>query len=342
VTLVAVLVAVFALHAPHALGDQYDRFIHGTRLRNYSADLRQRLTDPGNNGRVDVWRIAWHGFSDAQLHGHGADTYALLWARQRPIAFKVLNAHSLYLEVLDELGVVGLALLGLALLLVLGGALRRARGPGRTTYAAIVAITSAWAIHAGIDWDWQMPVVTLPVIALAGASLARPMAKGAETRLHARLQGPGSLPRVAVGAAVMALAIIPGLLRLSEGDVQTSLRAFGRGACAQATSAAQRSLTTVGTRPEPWEVIAYCRANRGQFTAATNAMMRAAAGQDPRSDLRAALQRNPLEALTQAALRQFSHVTKRERRSQAAHFPTSILGVRYAPVTPPSGASVLP
>jgi len=29
-----------------------------------------------------------------------------------------------------------------------------------------------WFLHASIDWDWQLPAVTLPAIVLAGALLA--------------------------------------------------------------------------------------------------------------------------------------------------------------------------
>ena len=30
----------------------------------------------------------------------------------------------------------------------------------------------AWLLHASIDWDWQLPAVTLPAIVLAGGLLA--------------------------------------------------------------------------------------------------------------------------------------------------------------------------
>ncbi len=29
-----------------------------------------------------------------------------------------------------------------------------------------------WLIHASIDWDWQLPAVTLPAVVLAGALIA--------------------------------------------------------------------------------------------------------------------------------------------------------------------------
>ena len=57
---------------------------------------------------------------------------------------------------------------------VLGGLAARIRGPDRALYAALFAMTLAWAVHQAFDWDWQMPAVTLPVFMLAGLALARP------------------------------------------------------------------------------------------------------------------------------------------------------------------------
>src|SRR5205814_1424240 len=71
-----------------------------------------------------------------------------------------------------ELGLPGLAAL-LALLVGVAAAARCAyrREPGLT--AGWIAALCVWAVHAGLDWDWEMPAVTLIAIALAGALLAR-------------------------------------------------------------------------------------------------------------------------------------------------------------------------
>src|SRR5207248_3711639 len=81
--------------------------------------LRNRLTDPSNNGRLDNWTVAWRQFKSAPVVGHGAGTYQDAWARYRPNDHQVLDAHSLYLETLDELGVVGLVLLLIPVLTIL-------------------------------------------------------------------------------------------------------------------------------------------------------------------------------------------------------------------------------
>ena len=45
---------------------------------------------------------------------------------------------------------------------------RRARAAPPRALAAAAAPLVAWLLHAWIDWDWQMPAVTLPALVLAG------------------------------------------------------------------------------------------------------------------------------------------------------------------------------
>lgn len=49
----------------------------------------------------------------------------------------------------------------------------RARGPDRSMYAAVFTVMLLWALHTGIDWDWEMPAITLPFFALGGFMLSR-------------------------------------------------------------------------------------------------------------------------------------------------------------------------
>ena len=39
--------------------------------------------------------------------------------------------------------------------------------------AGASAAMLAWFLHASIDWDWQLPAVTLPAVVLAGALISR-------------------------------------------------------------------------------------------------------------------------------------------------------------------------
>lgn len=122
---------------------------------------------PAMGDRPSYWRVA---LEDAGMHpllGSGAGSFDDIWIAHRPIAVNVRDAHSLYLEVLAELGPVGLALLLAMLAAPLVGA---ARARGRPVVAAAAAGYSAYLVHAGLDWDWEYPVVTLVGLA-CGAGL---------------------------------------------------------------------------------------------------------------------------------------------------------------------------
>jgi hypothetical protein len=122
--------------------------------------------------RGDFWRVARGAFADEPLHGVGSGGYATEWLRERPILNAARDAHSLYLETAAELGVVGLALL----LAFLGGVAACAHSTWRLeplSAAGPIAVLAAWAVHAGLDWDWEMPGLTLVAVLLAALLVAR-------------------------------------------------------------------------------------------------------------------------------------------------------------------------
>ena len=63
------------------------------------------------------------------------------WNTHRGYLDQVLDAHSLYLEAMGELGLVGLALVLAVVLTVLAGLAWRLGGEGRPAYAALLAVT---------------------------------------------------------------------------------------------------------------------------------------------------------------------------------------------------------
>lgn len=118
--------------------------------------------------RPAYWRAAVADASAHPLVGSGAGSFDDYWLVHRPIAAYVQDAHSLYLETAAELGVVGLALLGCALLVPLATAVARRREP-LVPVAAAAYVT--FLVHAGLDWDWEMPATTLAGLACAAALL---------------------------------------------------------------------------------------------------------------------------------------------------------------------------
>ncbi len=100
--------------------------------------------------------------------------YQTLWERNRPHFAFTINAHSLYLQAMAELGLPGLLLLVILVGAVLCGLAVRARGPQRSLYGALLACGVVWALRAGVDWDWEMPVVTLHILRRSGCGAESP------------------------------------------------------------------------------------------------------------------------------------------------------------------------
>ena len=118
--------------------------------------------------RASYWHVAWHEYTAHPLLGSGAGTFALFWERSGRAASRggALDAHSLYLETLAELGPLGFALLALLLLVPLRTIGKRRHVP----YAAVAASAYvAFLVHAGLDWDWELPAVVLAGLSCAGA-----------------------------------------------------------------------------------------------------------------------------------------------------------------------------
>ncbi|MSX03288.1 MAG: hypothetical protein F2813_09055, partial [Actinobacteria bacterium] len=119
------------------------------------------------SSRGAYWKVAAESFSSNPVLGEGPASFRVAWLRERPFPEAAKDAHSLYLETAAELGLVGL----LALVLAFAGAIQsslRALAIDRRAAAGPVALLATWALHAGLDWDWEMPAVTLVALAAAG------------------------------------------------------------------------------------------------------------------------------------------------------------------------------
>jgi hypothetical protein len=132
--------------------------------------------NPGRLGSIEsnryrYWEVALDTFADHPLAGVGSGGFAVEWLKVRDRADAVRDAHSLYLETAAELGVVGVALLLLFLGGIAAAAVRLYRLDPRAA-AGPVAGAAAWAFHAALDWDWEMPAVSLTALLLAAAVVA--------------------------------------------------------------------------------------------------------------------------------------------------------------------------
>jgi uncharacterized membrane protein YidH (DUF202 family) len=124
------------------------------------------------SNRYEYWRVALKAFSAQPVRGVGAGGWSVWWLRYRTINDFAQDAHSLPLQTLAELGLVGIALL-LSFFAGVALAARAALRALPALAAGPIAGLVTYAAHAPLDWDWQMPAVTLVAIALAGAVLAQ-------------------------------------------------------------------------------------------------------------------------------------------------------------------------
>ena len=304
---VLVVVVAFALVAFSFAHREYEKFVHGTH-EQHLVQTRERLSDPVNDGRLPLWKAAVRIYRTDRLHGTGAGTYQLYYTRYRTVRSYVVDTHSLYLQSLAELGIVGFVLILVVVFGILVGLATRIRGPGRALYSARFAVTLAWAIHQAVDWDWQMPAITLEVFMLAGLALARP-ADGRPGRF--------GLPfgRTLTGLGWLAIAIAPLLVGTSYARLQQSgLDLKTRGGCVSAKREALSSLSLSAERPQAYAIVGVCDLEQGFAQAAVPAMARAAslepqswedafwladaraaAGLDPHAAIARAIALNPLE-----------------------------------------------
>lgn len=131
----------------------------------------QRFTDVGSN-RDRYWDVALATFADHPVIGVGSAGFVVEWQRERTVNDGVRDAHSLPFETAAELGVIGLVLLvGLLGSVAWCGRLVQRTDPASATGAC--AALTVWLTHACLDWDWEMPALTLPALTLAAVLIAR-------------------------------------------------------------------------------------------------------------------------------------------------------------------------
>ena len=332
----ATLAGGYALGAPETISRQYQSFLD-SELEPVEEE-RDRLRQASANGRLEHWEVALQVWRTEPLRGQGAGTYARDWARLRPTPFAVQDAHSLYLEVLAELGVIGLLLLAVALVAALVAMVLRRR-ENRVAWSAVLAVYLTWLIHAGIDWDWEMPALTLPVFALAGAACARsrPRAVGAGRQRSAL--------RLIAGLGVLLLLLTPARIAMSQRHLELALTAFRQDRCGAAIDHALAAVDALDEHPAAFELLGFCDVRLGRrelgirmLEAAVRreprswelhyglALVRGAAGRDPRPALRRARRLNPMEPRVLTALERLDSDRPRVWRRAAAKLPLIVPG----------------
>jgi hypothetical protein len=224
-----------------------------------ATNLNKRLLSFSGNGRADLWRLAWDDARQHAVSGAGAGTYERYFLAHKPPAIsRVRDAHGLYIETLAELGPVGLCLLLGALFLpltVLGAARTHPLVPGA------VGAYVAYLVHTGVDWDWELPAVTLTGLFCGAAILIAARPSFRSRRLSARARWTGVV--VIVAAAGFAAAGLVGNTALSRSDAARQNQDW-----AQAADDARRAKLWMPWSPRPWEALGRAQLGAGLLPAA--------------------------------------------------------------------------
>ena len=220
--------------------------------------------------REELWRVASDEVRSEPLSGTGAGTYPRVWLQQRPIPVQEDDAHNVYLETLGEVGPLGLALLAAALAVPVAAAALSRHEPLAPAAASAYA---AFLVHAGIDRDWAVPAVVVAALAAAATLL-----RFARPRAPAAIVGPRLRLALVLGATVVGLGALVGLV--GNTAVANAEEAAAEGSWVDAETRARHAAWLA-----PWSAVALRLRGEAQYARgdveAARATLRHAVARDP-------------------------------------------------------------
>jgi tetratricopeptide (TPR) repeat protein len=268
---VVAVVAVAAIAAGIVAADPAKRF---TSFKRPPAADKVVLSSSGN-GRWQLWRAALDEFRAHPVAGGGAGSYEAWWAAHASFPYFTLYAHSLYLQSLAELGVLGLTLtLGLliAAALALRRRLRESAPAERGAIAAVGAGFFAFALAAAVDWMWELTVVAVigvGLLAVLTGPAAMPPVASARRFVCFTAGRLGAVTAAVAAIVVLAIPYVAGTL------IDESQQAFRRG---DLTTAARRAGDARDVQPwaaSPRVQLALVHERQGRFGEAADAIQAA-------------------------------------------------------------------
>ena len=165
------LIGVVALLATGVISRSIDSFGATRDAPSTSDPSRVLSTNSGN--RLVWWKEAFGAFTDRPVAGYGAGSFPVIHLQYRKNQLEVRQPHDVPLEFLSETGLIG-GVLGVgAVVALLAAAFTGARARGGPAIA-LLAAGAAWAAHALVDWDWDIPGVTVPALVALGALAGLP------------------------------------------------------------------------------------------------------------------------------------------------------------------------
>lgn len=279
IALVVAVIAALGARLPGELADRWDAFKdRGAAVQPGVSSRGEEILDFSGSGRYDFWQAAVDANETDPLKGIGPGTWDFWWLAHGSYAAYVRDAHSLYLETLAELGIVGLILIGMFSLGVLAaGAWRAFRAPpdARVAIAAATAGCAAFIAAALVDWMWELgvlPVIFFCLVAIVCAAGGEVPATAAKPAPGWRRQG-GRFAMVAVALAGL-VAIVPPLWGTIA--IERSYEAAEEGRVGDALDAARSAISAQPYAALPRAQEAQLLARSGNHNAALAAARHAA------------------------------------------------------------------
>jgi tetratricopeptide (TPR) repeat protein len=142
----------------------------------------------------------------------GAGNFSRPYFQQRATTEDVDQPHSLELQALSELGIVGALLLGCFIVGVYWGGVRMRRAAARTPLrlglvTAGVGVFTTWLVQASVDWMHLLPGLT--AIALAAAAvLIWPRSRHEPSAQSVPTRAPSKQMAIALGVSAVVIALI--------------------------------------------------------------------------------------------------------------------------------------
>jgi hypothetical protein len=312
-----VVVALIAAGASGALSDRWESFKSATGLDPNEGGAGSQLTDVSARGRYQFWTGAVDAWESEPVLGIGPGTYEFWWAQHGDpdAAIFVVNAHSLYLESLAEIGPIGFLLIcAFVIVALVAGALLAWRSTlgDRPEVAGAVGACFVFGAAAAVDWVWQLAVIPaafLVLVAVAVGGVARrttPATAGAGAQTSTRRRFAPAIATGALGVLALLAIAIPlasdsaveqSRQQVDDGDLDAALDSAQNavaiepfaatprlqeattleimGRIDEAVAAAREATTKEPTNWRPWLVLSRLEVKAGDTEGALDAYTRA-------------------------------------------------------------------